>query len=316
MRHLYTLGVLAWRLFCIVVFFGVVGVLAGCQPKASTEIKGSEVTSYRLDAKTTKSPASDSPDSVKQIKRWRVVPRYVPERQSMSPEATVLLAVYASAIAAQPIERTFASPQEAMEYQRELAEQGYESEVSLEVLTGKGSDITTSAGEVALAHDASAPAVTGSMGQSARGSASKTAAELVTPSTGMAVFFVLGSLALVGGLAVFFGAPAFKRLGLGAAIGGGVLIGIGILGATYPWVFAIGGLVVLGGLVWIVYDYRKGSKAVERQPDLERRAKVAARTVETVNDLSEPAKAEFKAKASEIMDRDDKTVVKTIKAGD
>jgi len=110
-------------------------------------------------------------------------------------------------------------------------------------------------------------------------------------SKGTLVLYVLGGLAVIGGIVV---AVWLKRVVLGLAVAGGgiALMAVATLFETYPWVVLVGAGVLLVGFAWFLYDAWKGgrlSKAlkavvtgVENAPE-EAQAQVKAEIKKTAN---------------------------------
>jgi hypothetical protein len=89
---------------------------------------------------------------------------------------------------------------------------------------------------------------------------------VVTPEAAMPVLIVLGGLALLGAIGLGV-AKQWRSAGIVAA-GGGLLIGLGVMAQSYPWLLALGALVALTGIGWFVWSevQRHRAKAdAERQ---------------------------------------------------
>ena len=78
-------------------------------------------------------------------------------------------------------------------------------------------------------------------------------------SKGTVILYVLGGLCIVAGIVC---AVWLKRVVLGLAVaGGGIgLMAVAVLFETYPWIVLVGAVVLLGGLVWFLYDSWKGGR--------------------------------------------------------
>jgi hypothetical protein len=90
-------------------------------------------------------------------------------------------------------------------------------------------------------------------------------AEGTIPALALALV-IMGGLAIFGSIGLFIAKQ--KRSAAVAALGGGLLIGLGVVAEEYPWVLAIGVVVALTGIGWFVWSevQRHRAKAdAERQ---------------------------------------------------
>jgi len=90
-------------------------------------------------------------------------------------------------------------------------------------------------------------------------------AEGTIPALALALV-IMGGLAIFGSIGLFIAKQ--KRSAAVAALGGGLLIGLGVVAEEYPWVLAIGVVVALTGIGWFVWSevHRHRAKAdAERQ---------------------------------------------------